>query len=169
MVADAGIEYEIQLEPSSLFFGETLEFGNWDLGEWAWSSTAGFTALTGIHDLWDPESGPPDGQNFYHWGTPEVTGQDPEGFNQGPSSVIDDATARYAVLHDEANATVDVDELISLIAEMENILADNVVFIPLYQRLDPGAVWADEVGGYKHNVTQAGDTWNMEEWYRVDL
>ncbi len=169
MFADAGIEYEIQLEPSSLFFGETLEFGNWDLGEWAWSSTAGFTALTGIHDLWDPEAGPPGGQNFYHWGTPEVTGADPDGFNQGPSSVIDDATARYAVLHDEANATVNVDELIPLIAEMENILADNVVFIPLYQRLDPGAVWADEVGGYKHNVTQAGDTWNMEEWYRKDL
>ena len=53
--------------------------------------------------------------------------------------------------------------------EAEAILADQVVFIPLYQRLDPGAVWADSVSGYKHNPTQAGDTWNCEFWYRLDL
>jgi hypothetical protein len=44
-----------------------------------------------------------------------------------------------------------------------------VVIIPLYQRLDPGAVWADKIGGYKHNPSQAGDAWNIELWYRIDL
>ncbi len=168
MFEDAGIGYEAQLEDSSLFFGETLDFGNWDLGEWAWVGTPGFAGLVGIHDVFDPEAPPPDGQNFYRWGTPEVTGADPEGFNQGPSSVVDDATAAFAAARDAANATVDEQELIDLIHEMENLLADNVVIIPLYARLDPGAVWADEVAGYKHNPSQAGDTWNMEEWYRVD-
>jgi len=169
MFEEAGMEYEAQLEDSSLFFGETLDFGLWDLGEWAWLGTPGFAGLVGTHDLFDPELPPPDGQNFYRWGTPEVTGADPDGFNQGPSSVIDEFTERFAVARDEANETVDTDRLVALIAEMEAILADQVMFIPLYARLDPGAVWADEMAGYKHNPSQAGDQWNIEEWYRVDL
>lgn len=169
MFAASGIEYEAQLEDSSLFFGETLDFGNWDLGEWAWVGSPGLAGLVSIHDVWDPEAPPPNGGNYYRWGTPEVTDADPDGFNQGPSSVIDASTERYAAVRDLANATVDEGELAAHISEMEAILADNVVIIPLYARLDPGAVWADEIGGYKHNPTQAGDTWNVGEWYRVDL
>ncbi|MDX1691824.1 MAG: ABC transporter substrate-binding protein, partial [Acidimicrobiia bacterium] len=169
MFEAAGIGYEAQLEDSSLFFGETLDFGNWDLGEWAWVGTPGFAGLVGIHDVFDPEAPPPNGANYYRWGTPEVTEADVEGFIQGPSSVINEASERFAAARDEANATVDVATLEGLIAEMENILADEVVIIPLYARLDPGAVWADEIAGYKHNPTSAGDTWNVGEWYRVDL
>jgi peptide/nickel transport system substrate-binding protein len=169
MFEDVGIVYENQLEDSSLFFGETLDFGNWDFGEWAWGSSPGFTGLVGIHDLFDPESIPPSGQNYYRYGTAAIDGQDPEGFNQGESAVIDEFTARFAVLRDEMNATVDRDLIIPMINEAENLLADQAVFIPLYQRLDPGAIWADELGGYKHNPSSANDTWNMEEWYRVDL
>ena len=168
MMADAGIGYEAQLEDSSLFFGETLDFGNWDLGEWAWVGSPGLAGLVSIHDVWDPEGPPPDGQNYYRWGTPEVTGADPEGFNQGASAVIDDTTVAYAEARDAANSTVNEADVIAAVATMEAILADNAVMIPLYQRLDPGAVWADEIGGYKHNPTQAGDTWNLEYWYRVD-
>ncbi len=169
MFTDVGIDYEAQLEDSSLFFGETLDFGNWDLGEWAWVGTPGFAGLVSIFDVFDPEAPPPDGANFYRWGTPAVEGADPEGFNQGPSSVIDANTARFAELRDLMNATVDVDELTGYIQEAEAILADQTVIIPLYARLDPGAVWADEIAGYKHNPSQAGDTWNMEDWYRADL
>ena len=169
MFEEAGIEYEAQLEDSSLFFGETLDFGNIDLGEFAWVGTPGFAGLVSILDVFDPEAPPPDGSNFYRWGTPEVTGADPDGFNQSASSVIDDNTVRFAEIRDAMNATVDDGELVTLLNEAENILADQVVIIPLYARLDPGAVWADEIGGYKHNPSQAGDTWNIEEWYRVDL
>jgi ABC-type transport system substrate-binding protein len=169
MFEDVGIIYVNELEDSSLFFGETLDFGLWDLGEFAWVGTPGFAGLIGIHDVWDPESAPPDGQNFYRYGTAAVEGADPDGFNQGPSSVIDEASMRIAELRDLMNSTVDVDELIVFMNEMETLVADNVVIIPLYARLDPGAVWADEIGGYKHNPSQAGDTWNIEEWYRVDL
>ena len=66
------------------------------------------------------------------------------------------------------NATVDQDELITMIAEGENIVADNVVIIPLYARLVTAAVWADEVAGFKHNPSQSAHTWNMAGWYRVD-
>jgi len=67
------------------------------------------------------------------------------------------------------NQTVDPDELKALFNEAENILADNAVFFPLYARLVTAAVWEDSIGGFKHNPTQAGDTWNIEEWYRADL
>ena len=33
MFADVGIEYTNDLEDSQIFFGETLDFGNWDFGE----------------------------------------------------------------------------------------------------------------------------------------
>ncbi len=169
MFADVGIELINDLEDSQIFFGETLNFGNWDFGEWAWGSDPGFSNLVGIHDLFDPELPPPAGQNNYRWGTAEVTGEEVDGYNQGPSSVINDDTARFAELRDAMNATVDQDELIALIAEAENIVADNVVIIPLYARLVTAAVWADEVAGFKHNPSQSGHTWNMGTWYRVDL
>ena len=169
MFAASGIGYETALEDSSLFFGETLDFGNWDFGEWAWLGTPGFAGLVSSLDLFDPEGPPPGGSNFYRWGTPEVTGQDPDGFNQGPSSVLDENTTRFADIRDLMNSTVDVMEIEALVNEAEQILADQVVIIPLYQRLDPGAVWADTVGGFKHNPSQASITWNIEDWYRVDL
>ncbi len=156
MFSDVGIAYENQLEDSQLFFGETLENGVWDLGEWAWVGSPGLGGLISIHDVFDPEAPPPDGSNFYRWGTPD-------------SSVIDDASARYAEVRDAMNATVDDQELAVLITEAEKILADNVVIIPLYARLVTAAVWGDEVGGFKHNPTQAGHTWNLESWYRTDL
>ena len=169
MFEAVGIVYVNELEDSSLFFGETLDFGGWDLGEWAWVGSPGMSGLVGIHDVFDPEAPPPDGGNYYRWGTAAVAGAEPAGYNQGESSVIDAATARFAEVRDAMNATVDEVELLSLINEAENILADNAVMIPLYARLDPGAVWADEIGGFKHNPSQAGVTWNIEEWYRVDL
>jgi peptide/nickel transport system substrate-binding protein len=164
----AGIAYEAQLEDSSLFFGETLDFGNFDLGEWAWVGTPGFAGLISIHDLFDPEAPAPDGQNYYRWGTPEVTDRDPAGYNMG-AGLQDENTARFAELRDAMNTTVDTAEIEGYFAEAESLLADQVVIIPLYQRLDPGAVWADTIAGYKHNPSQAGDTWNCETWYRLDL
>ena len=153
--AEAGIPYKNDLEDSQLFFGETFVAGNWDLGEWAWVGSPGLSSLVGIHDIFDPESPPPDGNNMYNWGT--------EG-----SSVIDAATARYAEVRDEMNATVDEAELLALFHEAENLIADNIVIIPLYARLVVAAVWADEIGNFKHNPTNASHTWNMEFWYRTD-
>jgi peptide/nickel transport system substrate-binding protein len=169
MFEEVGIIYINQLEDSSLFFGETLDFGNWDLAAWAWVGSPGFSGLVAINDIFDPEGPPPVGQNFYHWGTAAVDGAGPAGFNQGGSSVINEHTTRFIEIRDEMNATVDERQLIALINEAENIIADQAVIIPLFGRLDPGAVWADELSGYKHNPSQAGDTWNIEEWYRTDL
>ena len=156
MFADVGVTYENQLEDSQLFFGETLDNGLWDLGEWAWVGSPGFSGAISLYDLFDPEAPPPDGGNYYRWGTED-------------SVVIDDNTARFAEIRDLLNQSVDPDELIPLMQEGEQILADQVVIFPLYARLVTAAVWGDEVGGFKHNPTQQGHTWNMEDWYRLDL
>jgi peptide/nickel transport system substrate-binding protein len=156
MFAAAGIPYSNELEDSSLFFGETLDNGIWDFGEWAWVGSPGLSGLVSIHDVWDPEAPPPDGGNYYRYGIAE------EG------AVSDDASVRYAAVRDEMNQTVDPVELTTLFNEAENILADNAVFHPLYARLVTAAVWEDTIGGFKHNPTQAGHTWNIEDWYRSD-
>ena len=67
------------------------------------------------------------------------------------------------------NSTVDEAEIVTLIQEAEALLADNLMMFPLYQRLDAGTVWADEIGNFKHNPTQANYSWNMELWFRTDL
>jgi peptide/nickel transport system substrate-binding protein len=156
MFAAAGIDYTADLEDSSLFFGESAPNGVMDVAEWAWLSSPGIAGLVSIHDVWDPENPGPGGDNWYYWGTEFAAYQN-------------DATARFAALRDEMNATVDPAELEALIAEAQDILSDEVVFVPLYARLSVGAAWGDTVGGFKHNPTSAGMTWNMGEWYRVDL
>ena len=156
MFAASGIPYQNQLEDSSLFLGNTIVAGSWDVGEWAWQGSPGLSSLISIHDVFDPETPPPSGSNFYRWGSED-------------SSVVDDSTERFAVLRDEMNATLDADKLVELIHEAENILADSLVIIPLYAYPIAAAVWEDEIGGFKHNATRAGYTWNIEFWHRNDL
>jgi len=169
MFSAVGIEYENQLEDSQIFIGETLDFGQWDMGAWAWSSAPGYYSLVSFFDLVDPDAPPPDGQNFYRWGTPEVTRAPIRDFRQGPSSVIDENSMRFAELRDEMNETFDTAQLGELITEAERILADQVIFIPLYARTVTAAAWADELGGFVHNPSSAGFTWNIEDWYRKDM
>lgn len=174
MFDTTGIPYENDLQDSSVFFGEWLDAGTWDLGEWAWVGSPGLSGLVSIHDVFDPEGPPPLGQNYYRWGTSELDASEYEGDNaiyadSNESSVKNAASARFAEVRDAMNATVDEGELITLIKEAEQILADELVIFPLYARLSTAAVWADEIGGFKHNPTQAGHTWNIENWWRVDL
>jgi ABC-type transport system substrate-binding protein len=155
MLAEAGIPMELELMDSQPFFGEVLPEGSWDVGQWAWVGSAGLSALVEFHSQFDPQGLPPDGSNFYRWGTPD-------------SSVNNGATRRFATIVEAMNTTVDDAQLRSLIAEAEGILADQAVILPLFSRLVVGAVWGDEIGGYVLNISRAGPTWNIEEWYRTD-
>ncbi|MEN8115242.1 MAG: ABC transporter substrate-binding protein, partial [Actinomycetota bacterium] len=156
MFEAVGIEYRNELQDSQMFFGETLDAGAWDLGEWAWVGSPGLSGLIGIHDIFDPEGPPPDGMNYYRWGTED-------------SSVRNEHTERFAEIRDRMNASVDDQVLRTLLAQAEEILADQMVILPLHARLVTGAVWEDEIAGFVMNPTQASHTWNIEEWYRADL
>jgi ABC-type transport system substrate-binding protein len=156
MFEAVGIDYELELQDSQLFYGETLDNGTWDIGEWAWVGSPGLAGLVGVHDVFDPEAPPPDGSNYYRWGTED-------------SSVRNEQTKRFAEVRDLMNRTVDAGEVEDLIAEAEEILADQMVILPLYSRLVVGAVWEDEIANFVMNPTQASHTWNIESWYRADL
>ena len=80
----------------------------------------------------------------------------------------DEHTKRFAEIVKKMNLTVDETEIIALVREAEEILADQAVILPIVQRLVVGAVWGDEIGGFKMNESQASHTWNIEEWYRTD-
>ncbi len=168
MLAEVGVAAELDLQDSTVFFGDTIDAGTFDVGIWAWVGTPGLAGLAAIHDLFDPESPPPAGQNFYRWGTPAVTEADDPRFVQGPSLVRDEHTARFAELVDLMHTTVDEDDLRSLAREAEEILADQVVIIPVVARGSALAWWADELGGVVHNPGQTGFMWNVEQWYRTD-
>ena len=150
-----GIEVELQLEDSQIFFGDTLEQGNWDVGNWAWVGSAGTAALVDMFDRFAPGEGPPDGSNYYNWGNP------------GSSVEADEAVVQFRDLLARMRNTVNADEVVSLARQLEQILADQVVIIPLNSRITIGAVWADEIQGFKMNPSIAGHTWNIEHWYRV--
>lgn len=131
--------------------------------------------MVAVHDLFDPGAPPPEGSNYYRWGTPPASGTaetfrgGPEvDVTQGPSTVIDEHTARFAEVVDAMQTTIDETELAALVAEAESILADQVVIIPLYSRLVASAHWADELAGFEMNPSLAGHTWNIEKWYRTD-
>ncbi len=155
MFAEAGIPITLDLLDSQLFFGEVLDDGLWDLGQWAWVGEPGFSGVVAAHSLFDPSSPPPDGSNYYRWGTRD-------------SSVRDEHTERFAEIVETMNATVDDAEIRELVAEAEEILADQAVILPLFSRASIGAVWGDEIGGYRYNPSFASHTWNIEYWYRTD-
>jgi len=156
MFEASGIPFEIQLDDPMIFFGDTIGTGKWDVGEWAWSSDPYWQTLITIHDVFDPgDPPPPDGSNYYWWGTPDSTFQGPE-------------AKRFADLRDQMNLTVDRSELRDLVQEAEQILVDQLVLIPLYQRPRAVAVRTDRIAGVQVNLAGQGDTWNVGSWYRAD-
>ncbi|MCL1594338.1 MAG: ABC transporter substrate-binding protein [Actinomycetia bacterium] len=156
MFAASGIPYENVLEDGQLFFGTTVNTGEWDLGEWAWQGSPGFAGLVRIHNVWDPAAPPPEGSNYYRWGTID-------------SSVVDESTVRFGEILADMTNTVDPGRLEELISEAEAVLAENLVLIPLFSRPSASAYWADAIGNLKHNTSSAGLTWNIDRWYRKGL
>jgi peptide/nickel transport system substrate-binding protein len=170
MLQAVGIEYRIELEHSGLFFGDTLDSGTWDLGAWGWGGVPGVSSLIALHvHAFNPDRPPPAGSNTYRWGSPAVEGADYALFDQAESIVVDEHTVRAVELADLMAHTVDLDEIAAYVAEFEGLLADQVVFIPLYP-LEPGvaAIWASRVGGVKNNTSMSTLTWNMAAWYLAD-
>ena len=165
MLDAVGCDARLTVEDAALFFGRTFARGDWDLGLWAWDQPAGASGAARTLAHWDPEGPPPQGLNYQRWGTPAVAGQG-EDFDQAASTVFGAATARYAALLDEMRTTADRDRVLDLAAEAEEILADQVVLIPLATRGGALAWRGDLVAGPSRHPSRPA-AWNLERWYVI--
>lgn len=165
MLDAVGIDARFTVEATDLFFGSTFALGSWDLGMWAWEIPGGLSGVVRTLGYWDPAGPPPTGLNYQRWGTPAVSGYGSD-FDQAASTVSDAATARYAAILEEMRATADRDRLLVLAAEAEEILADQVVIIPLATRGSAVAWWSDAVAGVRQHPSRPV-TWNLGRWYRL--
>ena len=166
MLDAVGMDARLATQAADGFFGTTFNLGSWDVGMWAWEIPGGLSGVVRSLSYWDPAGPPPTGLNYQRWGTPAVSGYGPE-FDQAASTVSDEATAGYASLLEEMRTTADRDRLLELAAEAEEILADQVVFIPLATRGHATAWWSASVAGVRHHPARPV-TWNVDRWYRLD-
>ena len=166
MLEAVGLDARVATQDADGFFGTTFNQGSWDVSMWAWEIPGGLSGVVRSLSCWDPAGPPPTGLNYQRWGTPAVSGYGPE-FDQAAFTVSDDSTARYASLLEEMRTTADRDRLVELAAEAEEILADQVVFIPLATRGHAAAWWSESVAGVRHHPARPV-TWNVDRWYRLD-
>jgi len=147
--AAIGVEYEPIYLDSVLFFGDTLSTGGFDLGMWAWISDGGYQSTLNLLEVFDPASDMAQA-DLGNWASTESAG-----------------AARFSEIVVEARTTVDADRFAELAMEAEQILADELVVIPLFNRSSSAAWWTDAVKGVVNNGSQSTLTWNVEEWQRI--
>jgi peptide/nickel transport system substrate-binding protein len=151
MLADAGIAAELQLEDATLLFGTTLDNGTWDTAAWRFTGGPGRSRAIEFVKMFDPNGLPFVGSNFYRWGTVD-------------SKVQNSATRLYAGLIEDLEATIDPTEIDGLLRQLENLLAEEMVILPLMTHDQVGvAWWPDEVEGPAVNQGQ-GVAWNLATW-----
>lgn len=135
-LGEVGITVNIDNTAAQTFFGEWTPEGNYQMGEWAWLATPEPT----LTSLFGADALPPEGQNYYRWENQEAT-----------------------ELMKEADVTVDRQQRAELTQEVQEIMAEELPVIPLYQR--PVYYAYDEnLQGPEVNPTLAGPTWNVGEW-----
>lgn len=128
---------------------ECWDDGLCEVSLWAWFNGPDVASIVAFHQIFDPRD--PWVQS-YGWGLSEP-------------SASSASVARYIELVDEMKGTVDPEVLRPLFAEAEQILADELVFIPLFVAHQGAAIWEGTIGNYRPDSAN-GDTWNIAEWYR---
>jgi peptide/nickel transport system substrate-binding protein len=155
MFANASIALDIEPpEETGVYFFETIGPGLFDLAEWSWVPTVGPSGAVADIQRWfllTPEEG---GSNFSRW-----PGSDDE-----PAGEI----AMLNGLLGDLSSELDLEEVKAMLNEIETLMTDLVVTLPLYAELNVGAAHADTVSGYRHSIIAGGDTWNAATWYRTD-
>jgi len=62
--------------------------------------------------------------------------------------------------------TLDPDERAALYNQADDLIAESVPVVPLYQK-PVYLAWSDGFAGFENNTTQWGPTWNVERWRKV--
>ncbi|MBA2441146.1 MAG: peptide ABC transporter substrate-binding protein [Rubrobacter sp.] len=134
-LGEVGIDVTINNSAADTYFGERTPAGDFEAGQWAWLADPDpdYVNLFTIDAI-------EEGQNYYRYRNEEVS-----------------------ELWEQASVTVDEDERAELIIEAQELMAEDVPIIPLYQRTVIYA-YDESLEGPEMNPTIAGPFWNMEEW-----
>ncbi|MGB3635521.1 MAG: peptide ABC transporter substrate-binding protein, partial [Rubrobacteraceae bacterium] len=133
---DIGLTVKTDDVDSSTLFSERLPKGDFQMGQWAWLATP----EPQLNILFGAESFPPDGQNYYRYEDPKAS-----------------------LLMSRADETVDTKERAELIKQVQEIMAQDLPVIPLYQRPIYYA-YDENLEGPEVNPTLEGPFWNIGEW-----
>jgi peptide/nickel transport system substrate-binding protein len=133
---DVGITVTIKNTSADTFFGQWTPQGKFEMGEWAWFANPDPTSTT----LFSANQVPPKGQNYYRYKNDKVTS-----------------------LWEESDKTVDVNERANQIRQAQDLMAQDMPLIPMYQRPVYYA-FSDSLSGPQANPSLAGPFWNIGEW-----
>lgn len=133
---DVGITVEIDNSSADTFFGERTPAGDFQMGEWAWLANPDPTSTT----LFASDQIPPNGQNYARYRNAKVTD-----------------------LLKQSDRAVDEGERAGLLRQAQELIAEDLPMIPLYQRPEYYA-WSEELTGPDVNPTIVGAFWNVGEW-----
>ena len=135
-LSDIGLTVNINNYAAQDFFGNVTPEGDFQMGEWAWLSTPDpqLTLLFGGNAI------PPDGQNYYRYDNQEVT-----------------------QLLEQSDVTVDDSERADLLKQAQDLMAEDVPLIPMFQR-PVYYSYTENLQGPEVNPTIAGPYWNVGEW-----
>lgn len=150
--AAVGIRTDTDYVDSMVFFGDSIGRSEFDIGMWAWLPDGGYASQLALMQLLDPASAEL-GSNYGNWGA-------------GASA--SEGTAEFSELVIEAKSIVDPIRFAEIVLRAEELLAEYLPLIPLYQRASLAAIWPDSVAGVVHNASSSTITWNVETWQEPD-
>ena len=136
-----GIKMDIAMELPQVFFGQTTIQGQYQTGEWAWSSSLD-PRLTEMFacDQIPSKSNNNEGKNNYRWCNQEVT----------------------KLLH-ASDVEPDITKRGDLIKQAQVLMGNDVPLLPMYQRPETVA-YANRLQNIKDNPL-GGQFWNVAEWW----
>ncbi len=179
MLGAVGIDFEaVEVDLDKMLDGCV----GWEMSTWTWLGAVGFAPFAQIYQVANPAIPALSNDslsNLYAWGTgpieeaediPDTDCDESVGWVQGPSSAQNEFTERYAEVFAETldlNPVIHLDDYFQRILELEDILADQLVFIPLFSRPFLFASRTDIIGGYDNAFVFGTVTfhWNIERWY----
>jgi peptide/nickel transport system substrate-binding protein len=133
---DVGITVKIKNTAAQTFFGKWTPEGTFEMGEWAWLANPDPSITT----LFASDQIPPDGQNYYRY-----------------------KNQRFTELLKKSDQTVDVNQRADLLRQAQDIMAQDLPLIPMYQRPEIYA-YKENLNGPQVNPTLAGPFWNIGDW-----